>query len=508
MSKAIHKTKNGIQYVYESTSYWDKKKKAPRTRQKYLGKLDPETGKLIPKREVPEQPEDFKPKVQTVGPYLLFEKLAETTGLASTLKRAFPAEWQEVLTLSYFICHQGHAFSHCESWSKDHKIPSDMNFTSQNISRLMGKITDESREKFLKLWGERFSEKEMLCYDITSVSSYAKAMDYVRYGYNRDHEPLPQINLAMLYSQNSRLPVYYRYLPGCIADVSTLKQTEKLLNYADLVRLCFIMDMGFYSKENLDDLYRNQYRFLMGVPTSRKWINDIIEANWTTLNSAENYHPDKDNPFAAMTVLTKYNGHRCYVHIYCNPAKKNNADISFMNGLLEYKSRRENGLSEKTQDEFYEKFLVVKETEKRGLSVRFDDKAIAKYRARHVGVFVLISNFEKDALKALDTYRNKDVVEKCFDDLKSEEDCNRLRMHSDHLAQVKMFLCFLSLILRSELANKIRNSKELNMLGVPRILQEMNTMREVTVEHRYRHAITEPTRIQQMILDVMGIQTE
>ena len=36
-----HKNKkNGDTYVYESTSYWDKEKKAPRSKQTYLGKLD------------------------------------------------------------------------------------------------------------------------------------------------------------------------------------------------------------------------------------------------------------------------------------------------------------------------------------------------------------------------------------------------------------------------------------------------------------------------------------
>lgn len=37
-----------ITYVYESTSYWDAEKKQSRSKRKLLGKLDPETGKIIP----------------------------------------------------------------------------------------------------------------------------------------------------------------------------------------------------------------------------------------------------------------------------------------------------------------------------------------------------------------------------------------------------------------------------------------------------------------------------
>ena len=38
--------KNGIIYVYESESYWDKDKKQPRSRRKLIGHVDPETGAL------------------------------------------------------------------------------------------------------------------------------------------------------------------------------------------------------------------------------------------------------------------------------------------------------------------------------------------------------------------------------------------------------------------------------------------------------------------------------
>lgn len=40
--------RTGTTYVYESESYWDKEKKQPRSRRKLIGKLDEETGKIIP----------------------------------------------------------------------------------------------------------------------------------------------------------------------------------------------------------------------------------------------------------------------------------------------------------------------------------------------------------------------------------------------------------------------------------------------------------------------------
>ena len=39
--------RTGITYVYESTSYWDKEKKQPRSKRVLIGKVDPDTGEII-----------------------------------------------------------------------------------------------------------------------------------------------------------------------------------------------------------------------------------------------------------------------------------------------------------------------------------------------------------------------------------------------------------------------------------------------------------------------------
>ena len=50
MSCIVYQTdkKTGVKYAYESISYWDKEKKQPRSKRKYLGRVDPETNEIIP----------------------------------------------------------------------------------------------------------------------------------------------------------------------------------------------------------------------------------------------------------------------------------------------------------------------------------------------------------------------------------------------------------------------------------------------------------------------------
>ena len=42
--------KTGVTYAYESISYWDKDKRQSRAKRKCIGRLDPQTQKIIPNR--------------------------------------------------------------------------------------------------------------------------------------------------------------------------------------------------------------------------------------------------------------------------------------------------------------------------------------------------------------------------------------------------------------------------------------------------------------------------
>ena len=147
------------------------------------------------------------------GPYLLLAKIAKDTGLADTLRESFPDTHDEILSLALFVAQKGIALSRCETWSVSHTHPCDGPIQSQRTSELLQQMTENDRQHFLSLWLRRMSEKELLCYDITSISSYAIGNEYVRYGHNRDKEKLPQVNLAMVFGQKSGMPAYYLQFP-------------------------------------------------------------------------------------------------------------------------------------------------------------------------------------------------------------------------------------------------------------------------------------------------------
>ena len=43
-----HDKRSGITYAYESHSYWDPEKKMTRAKRNLIGKVDPQTGEIVP----------------------------------------------------------------------------------------------------------------------------------------------------------------------------------------------------------------------------------------------------------------------------------------------------------------------------------------------------------------------------------------------------------------------------------------------------------------------------
>ncbi|MGI6692026.1 MAG: hypothetical protein ACOX63_14470 [Christensenellales bacterium] len=98
--------------------------------------------------------------------------------------------------------------------------------------------------------------------------------------------------------------------------------------------------------------------------------------------------------------------------------------------------------------EAYERFFIVKDTPRRGRKVLLNEEALNKARSKYVGFSTLLSTKFKDSLDALAVYREKDIVEKCFDDLKNELDMRRLRIHGSKSMKNRLFIQFIAMMVR------------------------------------------------------------
>lgn len=139
------------------------------------------------------------------------------------------------------------------------------------------------------------------------------------------------------------------------------------------------------------------------------------------------------------------------------------------------------------------------------MKVPYNPEAISQYIKRYAGFQVLLSNRVKDPIEALRIYRDKDVVEKSFDDLKNQLDMKRLRIHSSRATDGRLLVQFIVLILISGLRKEMRESKLIKSYTVRELLKEMETLTKITYSGRYGHILTEVTKPQKEILKKLKI---
>ena len=509
--------RTGVTYVYESVSHWDKEKQQSRSKQVCIGKIDPTTGELIPSKRLQlETPvraglKEAIPSIATVavvGPSLILDALSKRLGLAKILKSVFPEFHGEILTMAYYLAAHGGPLSQCVSWTKTHEHPSGKPLESQRISELLGQITTDRKQVFFSAWMERILEDDFLCYDITSISSYSELNEYIRFGHNRDKEKLPQLNLAMLFSQKSRIPAYYHRVPGNITDVHTVHNLLETFKKLEVKTLHYVLDRGFCSKKNVDELLERKDHFTLSVPLTNKWVLEAIDEIIDTVEGPEGYRLMDDEALYVHSRLYPWGEERrrCYLHLYYNDLIRSEAVNRFNRQLLDCKEELESGKPRAEHQELYDSFFVITATPVRGKKVSYNTDAVSQYINRYAGFQALLTTRIKDPLEALRVYRDKDVVEKCFDDLKNLLDMRRLRMHSIDTVDGRLFVQFIALVLMSELRRSMRESKLIERYTVRELLLEMDPLTKINYDGKYGMILTEVTKTQREILKLLGIE--
>lgn len=511
MASTVHvKAANGTVYVYGNISYWDKQTKTTKHNRKCIGHIDANTGEVVPNRKKGTQGKSATKKkhcgVSGIGISLLLDHIAKETGLRDTLRRTFKDDWRQILTCAYYLVSEGTALSRIESWSAANRSPYPDILTSQRISELLVRIADGRQQGFFSQWIDHNRNDEYYAMDITSVSSYSELNDFVRFGYNRDKEKLPQINLLMVSGEKSHLPLYYRVLPGSIKDVNTLVETLKALDLMDAKLLHFVMDKGFYSKGNIDAIYDKRVKFMIGVPFTANYAKELVKkAREENIQSHENYRLVFDYEVYVQSSLMSWGGHRCYAHVYNDSFKAEMERKKFDHLLYVCRGELVTGNHREQNKSHYQEFFTVKETPKRGRKVEYNQTAIDDYRKNTTGWFVLITNDVKDPVKALEIYRRKDAVEKVFDDLKNDLDCKRLRIHSAQAMEGRLFIQYIALILTSKIKLIMNEAGWFKNYDMQQVIDELKSLREVSIEGNCQKIVSTPTAFQEKIFGLFGL---
>lgn len=495
--------RSGITYAYETTYYWDKEKQQSRSKRVCIGKVDPVSGEIIPTRGRAKKGESKTPKALPArtgpvtytetkhlyfGATYLLEQFADQIGLTADLKQCFPDMYKKLLSVAfYLVLEDNNPLYRFEKWNLTHKHPYGQDIASPRSSEMFASITDDQIAKFLRLQAKRRVEDEYWAYDSSSFSSYSETLKQAQWGKNKENDRLPQINLLLVFGEKSGLPFYYRKLAGNIPDSKTVKHLLEDLDILGFGKTKFVMDRGFYSEDNINGLYREHVKFLVGVKLSLKFIKKNLDDVYDDIRMFNNFDEGlntygltvsaewnytQDRPYKGDTIEEK---RRIYIHYFYSIERGADEEQAFDKRIMDYCNELLSGKPVEDHKKAYARFFEVKDTPVRGRQVYYKEDEIKAAR-KHIGYFAIITNEKMDAFTALHLYRMKDVVEKAFGNLKERLNMRRLLAKSEKNLDGKIFNEFIALILISHLDHKMKETDLYKTYTMQQLLDKLDVL--------------------------------
>ena len=356
---------------------------------------------------------------------------------------------------------------------------------------------------------QQISTCSTLVYDITSMSSYSQNIGLLEYGYNRDGFDLPQINLSLIVDKDLGIPVMYDLYPGSIADVSTLKNTVKKMKAQGVKNYTLIMDRGFFSTDNIEEMVSADLSFIIPPTSNLKNVKEAISAIHSRIDDPEHLTLYEKEPLFVMPVSIEVGENKLNGYAYYDQKREQQERSSLYKRLYDLMDL----LKSKNLKPWMNPGEVFRETAKRDAKFidwkAVDGKFVVSLRKNAIsqainkmGKFILLYRGEFSWVECLWLYRSKDVVEKGFDVLKNDIDFMPANLRTNSSLRGYLFIAFLALILRMKLLRMMIDAELNKRYSVEGLLTELEKIKIMVLPDGEK-VVTEITKKQREILDAL-----
>ncbi|MDD4709527.1 MAG: IS1634 family transposase [Candidatus Methanomethylophilaceae archaeon] len=548
MGSIFYMERNGQKYAYESTSVRVPGKKNPRTVKTYLGKVDPETGRIIPKESRKRPDEEYAKFYGTVH---ALDGIQKKMGLFEDLDSVFIGMAPNIVGAAIALTINPTSMDSIHYTVEGSVIKEKLKLrgalspsTVGELSEKVGSMISTMDRFFMKRISR--SSSEFYSLDLTSVSTYSKMQGWAQWGHNRDNEDLKQTNIAMVTDADG-IPVMFRMLPGSIADMAVMQTTVD-----DMRRLgCYgrlVMDRGFESAENISKLLDLGVDFTMPSNARAEPIKKLMSMAVSDMGNSSAFRFHEDRAYKAIEYevgVPDIDGNAEYI-IRVPQNQKNSTEI---NRLFETSRKLKAFVvfdPTKAADDMNSMMSMINETELRLENTKQKDPG-AMYRGLHphirryldysvdddgmmhihrktnamtfadnrAGMFVMLSSENTTWEQMMSSYDVRDWVEKAFDVYKNDLDGNRTRTGNEERARGRLFIKFIALIMRIRIQNMLRDhdrdvlstgekKDSVNGMTVDEVLLSLNTLMAIGNTGDWR--LTAVTRNVREIFRLFGLE--
>lgn len=513
--------RKGHTYVEAYRNEWDPEKKRSRIAQrKYVGVLDTTTGRVrLGKKYLSENPQ-YEGKILYYEDKQLVERtpeevqeeldkrvpsplndvvsygasaacwlVAQQSGMLEDLKKTFGAEvGADLLRLAVYQYLDGGSMDCFEQWASQHWLPKARTFSGQRISEMLSKITHQDITSYLKLRNHRCVEHfnkvktqaeelkktgprfRYLALDSTALSTYSVTISSAAYGYAKQNPELRQVNFTLGVDYLNSDVCYAYESEGNITDKSVYPHLMMDLHHNgyNLQDTVIVTDRGYQSICNIQRLLDIEINYVCGVPLTEESVKQLFERYKSSLSnpaflngrlkvaartSKELWEKATDSgPLHLSTSL----------HLYKYPELAAQQAISLHQKIEEVLEKKNSGEKLHSADRSRVRNYIVENN--KNVWVK-NIKGLEEFLTR-AGCFAIRTNCIEDPFECLAVYKQRQIVETAFRQMKVLNGNNRLRC-TERTYVGKLLLFVIAQSLRMRMLYTVKENEQRLDLDLP-----------------------------------------
>lgn len=528
--KIITKKKGGTTYIlYQYGSEYNPEKRYAVPLRAIIGKVSPSDAALMfpnekfqtyfPNAEIPEElPLAYHSCCLRIGSCVIIRKVLDEYKLVPMLRKRFGSDTGLILDLvSYLIVDEENAGQYYPDFAFTHPLLTEKMtiYSDSKVSRLLSSMTKDQCIGFLDDWNRKRDHKSRIyiSYDSTNKNSDAGDIDIVEFGKAKDDKGLPVFNLSIAMDKTNRVPLFYEEYPGSVTDVSQFTfMVDKVIEY-EYKKIGFILDRGYFSKENIRYIDDNGYTFIIMCKGCKALVSGLVLENQGCFETRRE-SAIRSYKVYGITVsgrLYEDDTKDRYFHIYYNPSKQAAEREHLEQQIEKFRQFLDKhiGKPERFGKTYQEYFHLHYDRNGffRGADERTD---VIERELQLCGYFCIITSEKMTASQALVQYKGRDISEKLFRLDKTFIGSRSERVQSAQSMSSKIFIEFVALIVRNRIYNllkeqMIRMESRQKYLTVPaaiRELEKIEMVRRNNKVYKLGHAVT---KTQKIILSSFGL---
>ncbi|MGX8688132.1 MAG: IS1634 family transposase [bacterium] len=535
--KITVKTINKTPYVYyEISRKYDSEKKYSKPKRVCIGKksdkesdvMTPNTNFLryFPEAVLPDETaEPVRSSCLHVGAFLAIRKIISDYSLDRMIAQIIGRDAGLFMDLAvYTIMTEGNAAQYYPSYAYNHPLMTEEMkvYSDSKISGFLGEDMDNQRIAFLNEWNRKRDHREKIyvSYDSTNKICQAGEVDLAEPGHSKEGSDKPVFNYSIAYDRDNKEPLFYEAYPGSIVDVS---QLQLMLDKADgygYKHIGFILDRGYFSKENIHFMDKKGYEFILMVKGMKKLVREVVTEVRGTFeqNRAASIRAFKVSGTTVRRQLYPSDTKERYFHVFYDERKhaaereKLESEIDAMAKQL----KSWQGMQVRPTGKFAKYFDLIFYHEGKAdeaFTCARERTEVIDREIRLCGYFVIITSDKMTAGEALTLYKGRDSSEKLFRGDKSYLGNKAERVYSSESVDTKVFIEFVALIIRNRIYNCLKEEmqkqeKKFNFMTVPAALRELDKIEMIKGgdnEYRLDHAVS---ATQKKILNAFGMTVQ